>query len=224
MNKIWFCADTHYNHSNICRGITKWVTTNKTRDFQTLEEMNDAIIAGINKCAKEGDTLYFLGDWSFGGIESIYEFYKRLLCKEIYFIPGNHDEHIKKDHILPNCWIDREWNIIGGSNPKLYNDARDNVFNAYGQSIFKIEPALFDLKIGKQKFVLCHYPLQNWEDMDNGTIHLHGHNHHQLDSDPLNVFHKRMDVGLDWEEFRPFSLDEILEKMSTRRNLKHRII
>ena len=52
--------------------------------------------------------------------------------------------------------------------------------------------------------------------MDRGAIHLHGHTHHAIDSSILNTKFKRMDVGIDWEEFRPISWDEIKEIMSKR--------
>lgn len=40
------------------------------------------------------DTLYFLGDWSFGGFDNIVKFHDRLICKNIHLILGNHDHHI----------------------------------------------------------------------------------------------------------------------------------
>ena len=52
------------------------------------------------------DTLYHLGDWSFGGIENIWNFRKRINCKNIYLVPGNHDHHIKKNKLeKPKNWI-----------------------------------------------------------------------------------------------------------------------
>jgi calcineurin-like phosphoesterase family protein len=92
---IWFTSDTHYNHKNICKGVTEWSDADiSCRDFQTIEEMNDAIVNSINKYVMENDILYHLGDWSFGGINSIWEFRKQIKCKNIHLILGNHDEHI----------------------------------------------------------------------------------------------------------------------------------
>lgn len=101
--QIWFFSDPHYNHKNICRGTTNWRTKNgeipidNTRDFKTLDEMNAAIVNNINAVANQDDLLICLGDWSFGGFDSIQNFYNRLICKNIHLILGNHDEHIEKN-------------------------------------------------------------------------------------------------------------------------------
>ena len=94
---VWFTSDTHYNHTNICRGVSNWEDKKGTRDFDTLEEMNDAIVNNINAVVKEDDILYHLGDWSFGGFNSIKEFRDRINCKNIHLILGNHDHHIARN-------------------------------------------------------------------------------------------------------------------------------
>ena len=74
---IWICSDPHYNHKNICRGTTNWRTTDneipveQTRDFPTIERMNESILNGINWNVGQDDVLICLGDWSFGGFEFI---------------------------------------------------------------------------------------------------------------------------------------------------------
>ena len=53
--KVWITSDTHYNHTNICRATTKWRTPDgkvpiaQTRDFETLDKMNDTIVNNINE-------------------------------------------------------------------------------------------------------------------------------------------------------------------------------
>jgi len=102
-NNIWITSDTHYNHKNICRGVTEWrmpdgsTPIEQTRDFTDLEKMNAAIVNGINGVVMQDDVLIHLGDWSFGGFDSILEFWGRLMCKNIYLILGNHDKHIKNN-------------------------------------------------------------------------------------------------------------------------------
>jgi len=79
-----------------------------------------------------------------------------------------------------------------------------------------------ELEIGKQTFVLSHYPMEEWLEMDRrGGIMLHGHCHHAIDESETNSIYRRMDVGMDWREFRPFSLEEILDKMKNRPLKKH---
>lgn len=98
---LWFCSDPHYNHKNICRGISTW-NSGSTRDFKTLEEMNIRLVENINSVVSENDTLFCLGDWSFGGPGSIKEFRDKINCKNINLILGNHDKHISKDNLLLN--------------------------------------------------------------------------------------------------------------------------
>ena len=160
--------------------------------------MNELIVNNINKYVKEDDILYHLGDWSFGGIENIWEFRKLINCKNIYLVPGNHDHHIKSNKILPNCII--------------------RTFNLNSKDVFtEVLPELTKITIDKKEVILCHFPLEEWENMDRGSIHLHGHSHHTKDYTDLNMYTKRMDVGMDWEEFRPYSWEEIKEIMKERK-------
>ena len=60
--RVWITSDTHFHHTNICRGITNWRTqdgkipVNSTRDFLSLDQMNDAIVNNINEKVGPDDT------------------------------------------------------------------------------------------------------------------------------------------------------------------------
>jgi len=98
--KIFITSDTHFGHQNICRGVTNWRTQDgkipidSTRDFETIDQMNQRLVDGINNMVGQDDTLIMLGDVSFGGFENIGIFLDRLVCKNIHLILGNHDTHI----------------------------------------------------------------------------------------------------------------------------------
>jgi len=218
---IWVTSDLHYNHKNLCRGVSSWENNEKTtRDFKTLEEMNDAIVNSINNCVKQDDELYFLGDWSFGGIESIYNFYKRVVCRNIHFIPGNHDNHIKNDKVLPNCKWGHHYNGFDDWFPTKDEPTMKDA-PVCARQLFNYLPELTTITYNKQLIVMCHYPIEQWEEMDKGSLMLHGHCHHNIDNCETNMKCRRMDVGIDWKEFRPYSLDEILEVMNKREFKKH---
>ena len=100
---VWITSDPHYNHKNICRSVTNWRTqdgeipTYNTRDFQSIDQMNDALVNNINFKVGQNDTLIILGDIAFGGFESIGQFLDRLVCKNIHLVLGNHDHHIRNN-------------------------------------------------------------------------------------------------------------------------------
>ena len=93
--QLWITSDTHAFHKNICRGTSEWGLGNGQRDFDTVEEMNEALIRNINAKVKENDILIHLGDWSFAGERNVQVFRDEILCKEIILVLGNHDRHIK---------------------------------------------------------------------------------------------------------------------------------
>lgn len=101
--KVFITSDTHYGHKNIVRGVTNWRTQDgeipidSVRDFETIEQMNQRLIDGINNMVGQDDTLIMLGDVSFGGFDNIGLFLDRLVCKNIHLILGNHDHHIENN-------------------------------------------------------------------------------------------------------------------------------
>jgi len=60
MNEIWFTSDTHFGHKNIL------VYQKADRPFDSVEEMNEALISNWNYCVAPKDTVYHLGDFCFG--------------------------------------------------------------------------------------------------------------------------------------------------------------
>lgn len=225
--KVFFTSDTHYNHANICSATTKWDFSKGERTFRrftSLEEMNKTLVDNINEVVGEEDILFHLGDWSFGGIDKIWEFRKQIKCKNIHLILGNHDHHIKNDKILPNCHWDHEGEIVDGENPFAYNDSRDLMFNVNARELFSSVGRILDLciqiptpnnlKDRKIRFELCHFPIASWEDMNQGVIHLHGHVH--LTSELRLHEGKAMDVGVDGNSLKPISLEEVLHIMKDR--------
>ena len=101
---VYITSDTHFGHKNIVRGTTNWRTQDgeipidSTRDFQTIEQMNERLIDGINHHVGQDDTLIMLGDVSFGGFDNIGIFLERLVCHNIHLILGNHDHHIDRNY------------------------------------------------------------------------------------------------------------------------------
>jgi len=188
--KVWIISDTHFGHKNICRGATAWrlpdggIPISQTRDFDSISEMNDAIVNGINSVVGQDDVLVHLGDWSFGGFENIKIFRDRIVCQEIHLILGNHDHHIENNR--SDC-------------QELFTS-----INHYTKLMYKSET-----------LVLMHYPIDSWDGLNKGHIHLHGHVH--LPTGKIFGKGRRMDVGIDGSLFfTPYSLDNVIKIVKLR--------
>ena len=187
--KVWITSDPHYNHKNICRGVTNWRTQdgdiplNSTRDYQSVDQMNNTLVDNINSKVGQDDTLIMLGDIAFGGFESIGKFLDRLICKNIHLVLGNHDHHIRNN--------------------------RENI-----QDRFISVSDYLQVRIYDQDFVLSHYPFASWNGLNKGVIHLHGHVH--LSSKDKWGEGKRLDVGVDGNNLFPYSVSEIVHMMDRR--------
>jgi calcineurin-like phosphoesterase family protein len=71
--------------------------------------------------------------------------------------------------------------------------------------------AVYDLYEFREKDIritLCHYAMRRWAHSHHGAYHLFGHSHGKLEP-----FGNSFDVGVDCWEFRPISLDEVVEEM-----------
>lgn len=194
--KLWITSDTHYGHTNICRGVTNWRTSDgqvpiaNTRAFLTLEEMNDTIVNNINSVVGKDDVLIHLGDFSFGGFENIENFRSRINCNEIHLVFGNHDHHIEKNK----------------------NDI---------QKLFTSCQWFLQFTYFKKDIECLHFPIVSWNGLNKGRIHVHGHTHLPNDK---KVFGRRIDVGMDGHpEFRPYNVKEEIIDVLLREPIKSQL-
>ena len=104
----------------------------------------------------------------------------RLLNGKKYFIKGNHDRF-------------------------CFNEAFDNNLVEWTKDYYMLEYETF-------QFVLFHYPIEHWWRIKSGAIHLHGHSHNGLEYNlsAIEKGNKRFDVGVDANNYRPISVDEVI--------------
>ena len=189
--KLFFTSDTHYHHKNICRGTTNWTgDLDATRPFETLEEMDDTIVNNINEVVGEDDILVHLGDWSFGGFEYVVEFRQRINCRNIHLILGNHDHHIERNR------QGVQGNFIKTSHYEVLH-----VTDEDGDDL-------------NYDFVISHFPIVSWHDMNRGRFHVFGHVH--LPEDRKLMPGRSMDVGMDGNNLRPYELKEVVAILEHR--------
>lgn len=71
---------------------------------------------------------------------------------------------------------------------------------------------LYDIKIKNQKITLCHYMMMTWNCSHFGAWQLFGHSHGTVQ--PIGLQH---DVGVDNNDFKPVSFDQLIEIMKHRK-------
>jgi calcineurin-like phosphoesterase family protein len=189
--RLWFTSDTHYNHANICSSTTKWTDPVTIREFKSLEHMNSHLVGNINEVVGQDDVLFHLGDWSFGGFESIEQFRNQIVCQNVHIVTGNHDHHIQNNR---------------GDCQNLFSSV-----NKYVELNVKwpVGPEMHDAN-----FVLMHFPIASWNNMARGAIHLHGHVH--FNPNVRLQEGKMMDVGCEGNNLYPIDMSEVLSIMKNR--------
>ena len=183
MSEIFFTSDTHFCH----QPEFLW----KPRGFNSVEEMNEAIVERWNSVVKPGDTVYHLGDTMLNDTKKGIEYFKRL-NGQIFLIYGNHDTTNRIDTLYEAC----RYKMLGG----WY---------------------AFVIKHGKQSLYLSHYPTltANYDDkhFSQHMINLHGHTHQQtnwLQPDNPFMYH----VGVDSHNCTPVHIDEVMADIRNRWN------
>lgn len=146
-------SDPHFQHKNLCRGVSNWSDKSGCRDFDTLEQMNDTIIDSINDVVKENNDLIIGGDIIFGDKNRLGEYLDRIKCKNIIYLFGNHDDWLRKKE--NRHYLDKfKW---WGDYLELFGNKPDGGF---------------------QHYIFFHYPIYSWNDIGRGSMMIYGHQHH----------------------------------------------
>ena len=157
------------------------------RPFKDSEEMNRAMIDNWNSVVKPTDHIYHVGDFGFAHEDKLYNVLKRLNGVK-HLVWGNHDKIIRKSTLLRSKF-----------------ESLSELKEIYVQH--------HSFPEGKQKIVLCHYSMRVWNKAHWGAYHLFGHSHGTLLDDPNSL---SFDVGVDSWNFTPVSLEEVINKMTTK--------
>jgi len=109
----------------------------------------------------------------------------------------------------------KEFHFILGNHDKTIRKRKE------AQALFTSVEKWSIVTINKQRFFLIHYPMRAWDGSAHGTICLYGHSHGNMPDYGMS-----MDVGVDvafreFGEYRPFHIDEILQKFTERINIYH---
>lgn len=70
---------------------------------------------------------------------------------------------------------------------------------------------IWEKRIDDRYIVVCHYAMRTWARSHFNSVHLFGHTHGKLEG-----MGRSMDIGVDTNNFYPYSLDKIIEIMKTK--------
>jgi len=174
-------SDNHFYHQN----ILKFQKEAGTRPFETLGEMHEKMIERWNTTVREYDTVYILGDFSFGSWEQTKEILYQLNGVK-HLIEGNHD---------------RTW------------------LNPQAKKYFASMQSYLEYRHKSLHVVMSHYPFAQWNRMQYGALHFHGHTHGNYKAKG-----RIMDAGIDNRPNKDYNLwawDELVDLLLTKEILKH---
>ncbi|WP_314576015.1 metallophosphoesterase [Enterococcus gilvus] len=98
--------------------------------------------------------------------------------------------------------------LITGNHEKYLND------RAFDKRHFCWIKDYYSFKENKQKYVLFHYPILEWDGYFSGAIHLYGHVHgNRIDKFAEILGPNAINVGVDVNAFTPISQEEILQRV-----------
>lgn len=174
--KIFFSSDLHFGHNNVISFCK--------RPFSNVKEMEYVLIENFNKNIGEDDILFLLGDvfW-FNNSRDIKRVFNKLHCKNIYIVPGNHDD-FQGYHRLEKDRVEICQDIVC-----LFLVRNNNIWELW----------------------LSHYPMMTWphRETNKQCLNLFGHIHSSparnegLDQN-LPLHPNQFDVGVDAHNYLPF--------------------
>jgi len=102
--------------------------------------------------------------------------------------------------------------IFGGHDHRWYYDVTEKELEELNISMLgqldTIEFPQYKTESGYSLIiVLCHYALKVWDRSHYNSLHLFGHSHGHLENPSPNS----LDVGVDCHNFKPYSIEEIIE-------------
>jgi len=125
---IYFTADTHFGHKNICKYCN--------RPFSSVEEMDESLIENWNRCVKPADTIYHLGDFVFGNAERVQHYLRRLNGNKI-FVRGNHDSHLHKvvdARDVREIKVEQQYIFLSHYAHRVWDKSHHGSWHLYGHS------------------------------------------------------------------------------------------
>lgn len=221
MSKFWVTSDTHFGHANIIKYCKRLPFCNeherneilrihtitepqKRRDAEralrisreTVNRMDSALIENINKKVTENDTLIHAGDFCFGDDKDWENYRRRIKCKNLLLLLGNHDIETVWEHGYPEEKLLFDESLF----TKVFPHGKPMTFLIQGR-----------------KYVVGHYAMRVWDASHRGSAMFYGHTHGALYDDP-NIL--SFDVGVDCHGYTPLCIPDDTDKILAKKTRK----
>lgn len=189
-------SDIHFSHARICEYAG--------RPWDTVEEMNEGLIANWNSVVGQDDHVIVAGDVAMGKIAESLPLVSRLNGTKTLVV-GNHDRCFKEPGASDTkrvAWEDK-YREVGFST--IVHGTMETIIN--GQVVEINHFPYYGDHTGDERYAEMRPP-------DNGSVLLHGHLHikDKLWGEKNNMIH----IGVDAWDYRPVSFDEIAELIESR--------
>lgn len=172
---IYLTSDWHFNHNK------EFIY--KERGFNTVEEMNQAIVNNFNDTVTSNDIVYVLGDCILGDNQEGIKWLKQLNKTTMILVSGNHDTDAR---IL------------------LYDD----IFDCTGFA-FRVRSGKYHFYLSHYPTLTANY--DDGEKMYEKVINLCGHTHTKDKFYHMRQGLMCYNVGVDAHDLRPVALNDIIK-------------
>ena len=193
MSKVFIASDHHVGHRNIVK-FCPWSRGQFMKNDEIdLDAMHETIIANHNDLVGEDDLTYLLGDFAFCKPDQAMRFMMRMNGKKI-LVHGNHDRKLVSSNEFQDSSMRRMAGLIEDTPYKMISHKHPETGQNYGVALF-------------------HFPISGWDGCHRGSLHCYGHQHGGGVTSPF----RRMDIGLDTNDLKPYDLDDVVRVLSVKK-------
>jgi calcineurin-like phosphoesterase family protein len=194
----YFTSDTHFGHQRIIEL--------SNRPFNSVDEMNEAMIDNWNNVVSDDDVVYHLGDVALGPWVEWDSILTRLNGYKVLIV-GNHDRVFKG-------MATKQQEKFASEYDKWFDEFYDNDYIYLGDN--------------DEPFNLSHFPYDGDSQgderyrehrlTDNGRVLIHGHTHMNQVISYSDKGTMQVHVGVDAHDFNLVSEEQIINYVEVARN------
>lgn len=176
VGRNFYISDYHFFHELSLR--------RSRNEFQSVEEMNETIVARHNQKVTNEDHVYILGDVVVCEEKDLESSLSQTIDRmkgHLHLILGNHDMKFRENPI-------------------------------FLKRFETVDDALW-LKDGKKNLQLFHYPILMWYRKTKGAYHLYGHLHNEIKGEEVRWLMKEsaaLNACVEINHFEPCTLEELI--------------